>query len=412
MTAEGGPATRRPHDPSAGVAVFLRSFLAVGVFVVLVGAMLALVRDGTLPVGSVPPADLLERLARLDPAAVATLGILLLLATPPAALVWIGTSFGREGDLRFAAISVVLLLLVSTGLFAAFLAGAGEEVGSLTPPTVGMTVGIFVAAAAAGALGVQVGLGGAAFLVPMLSGFFAVPMKLAIAAGAVSVVVNSLAGTSSYLRDRIPNVRLGLLLEMTTLVGAIGGGLIVVAVAPSVLRGVFAAVLLGLALRIVTQSHAGAVVRDGADPFGVRGAYHDRASGEDVVYLPQRLRLGAAAGFVGGVLSGMLGLAGGVIKMPVMHSIMRMPVKAAAATSVLMGGITVSASAYMYYVHGIIDLSIAIPAVLGIQVGSRVGARMSSRLSGTALERVLAVVLTGLGVVLVLQVLGIGPAAS
>ena len=234
-------------------------------------------------------------------------------------------------------------------------------------------------------------------------------MKLAIGAGAVSVVVNSLAGASSYLRDRIPNVRLGLILELPTLLGAVAGGLIVVAVAPSVLRGVFAVVLLGLAIRVVTRPRGGKVVREGSDPLGVAGKYHDLASGEDVTYVPQRLGLGAGAGLVGGVLSGMLGLAGGVIKMPVMHSIMGMPMKAAAATSVLTGGFTVSASAYMYYVHGIIDLSIAIPAVLGIQIGSRTGARMSRYLSDAVLERGLAVVLTGLCVVLVLQILGVGP---
>jgi uncharacterized membrane protein YfcA/uncharacterized membrane protein len=398
-----------PHDPSASVARLLTAMLSLGLVVVLVGAVLALVRDGRLPLGTVPPGTLLEGTARLDPAAVATLGILLLLATPPMALLWIGRSFAREGDRRFAAISLTLFGLVCLGLVAAFLAGAGGEAETLAPPTPWMEFGVFLAAAASGALGVQVGLGGAAFLVPTLSAFFGVPMKLAIAAGGVSVVVNSLAGTSSYLRDRIPNIRLGFLLELTTLVGAIAGGLIVVAVAPAVLRGVFAVVLLGLAFRIVTRPDAGEPVREGADPYGVRGAYHDRASGEDVVYLPQRLGLGAGAGFVGGVLSGMLGLAGGVVKVPVMYSIMRMPVKAAAATSVLMGGITVSASAYMYYVHGIVDLSIAIPAVLGIQLGSRAGARMSRRLSGTALERLLAVVLAGLGLALVLQILGVGP---
>lgn len=401
--------TPRPHDPSPSVAVLLRSLLGVGVVIVLVGGILSLVRDGRLPPGAVPPTRLLGDLAGLEPAALATLGILLLLASPPSALVWIGVSFARERDRLFAAISGVLLALVATGLLAAFLAGAGEGAEALAPPTPWMEVGIFFAAAASGALGVQVGLGGAAFLVPILSGFFGVPMKLAIAAGAVSVVVNSLAGASSYLRDRIPNIRLGLVLEMTTLVGAILGGLLVVSVAPAVLRAVFAFVLIGLAIRIVTRSRAGDAVREGLDPLGVAGAYRDRASGEDVVYVPQRLRLGAAAGFVGGILSGMLGLAGGVIKMPVMHSVMRMPVKAAAATSVLMGGVTVSAGAYMYYVHGIIDLSLAIPAVLGIQLGSRAGARMSRRLSGTALERVLAVVLIGLGAVLVLQLFGIGP---
>ncbi|MSR19469.1 MAG: sulfite exporter TauE/SafE family protein [Gemmatimonadetes bacterium] len=399
----------RAHDPSASVAVLIRALLAVGVVVVMVGGALALIRDGRLPIGSIPPALLTEGLARFEPAALAMLGILLLLATPPIALTWIGVSFAREGDRRFAGIVAGLLGLIVVGLLAALLAGAGEGSESLPPPSGLMQLGVLVAAAASGALGVQVGLGGAAFLVPILSGFFGVPMKLAIGAGAVSVVVNSLAGASSYLRDRIPNIRLGLILELPTLVGAVAGGLIVVAVAPSVLRGVFAVVLLGLAIRVVTRPGGGEVVREGADPLGVAGAYHDRASGEDVTYVPQRLRLGAAAGLVGGVLSGMLGLAGGVIKTPVMHSIMRMPVKAAAATSVLMGGFTVSASAYMYYVHGIIDLSIAIPAVLGIQIGSRTGARMSRHVSGTVLERVLAVVLTGLGVVLVLQLFGVGP---
>jgi uncharacterized membrane protein YfcA len=403
------PPAGRPHDPSATVAAFFRALLAAGVAIVLLGALLSLVGEGRLPLGSVPPSRLTEGIARLDAAALATVGILLLLATPPSALALIGVSFARERDRRFAAISAGLFALVCLGLVAAFFAGAGEGVETLAPPTAWMEAGVFLAAAASGALGVQVGLGGAAFLVPILSGFFGVPMKLAIAAGAVSVVVNSLAGTTSYLRDRVPNIRLGLMLEMTTLVGAIAGGLIVVSVAPAFLRAVFAVVLVALAVRTVTKPHGTEVVRSGPDPLGVAGAYHDRASGEDVLYLPQRLRLGAAAGFVGGILSGMLGLAGGVIKMPVMHQVMRMPVKAAAATSVLMGGITVSASAYIYYVHGIIDLSIAIPAVLGIQLGSRAGARMSRRVSGKVLERLLAAVLMGLGVVLVLQLLGIGP---
>jgi uncharacterized membrane protein YfcA len=412
MMREAEPTAPRPYDPSEGIARLLSAMLAIGLGVVLVGTALAIARDGSLPLGTVPPGALVAETARVVPAAVATSGILLILATPPLALLWLGANFARERDRRFATISVVLFGLVCLGLFAAYLAGVGEGVETPPPSTPWTAVGIFAAAAAAGALGVQVGLGGAAFLVPTLSAFFGVPMKLAIAAGGVSVVVNSLAGTSSYLRHRIPNVRLGLLLELTTLVGAIAGGLIVVAVAPSVLRGVFAMVLLGLAFRIVTKRDAGAPVTGGEDPLGVRGAYHDAATGEDVVYMPQRLGLGAVAGFVGGVLSGMLGLAGGVVKVPVMYSIMRMPVKAAAATSVLMGGITVSASAYMYYVHGIVDLSIAVPAVLGIQLGSRAGARMSRRLSGNALERLLAVVLAGLGVALVLQILGVGYAAS
>ncbi|MGE0159272.1 MAG: TSUP family transporter [Gemmatimonadales bacterium] len=394
------------------MATLLRSLLAVGMGLVLVGAALSWIRAGRLPHGTVSADSLLALSLRLDGGALATLGVLVLLATPPLSLVWLGSSFARGRDWRFAAISTGLVVLVALGLVAAGVGESGSAVPSATPAGLWKEIGVFFAAAGAGALGVQVGLGGGAFLVPLLSGFLAVPMKLAIAAGAVSVVVNSVVGTSTYMRDRIPNVRLALLLELPTLMGAIVGGLLVAIVAADVLRGIFAAVLLGLALRTFTRRQTPHVASGGDDPFGVAGSYHDAATGEDVSYQPQRLSLGAGAGLFGGTLSGLLGLAGGVVTMPVMLTVMRMPVKAAAATSVLMGGFTVSASAYIYYVHGLIDLSIVIPAVIGIQMGSRTGARLSRRLRGVVLERVLAVVLTGLGVVLVLQLLGIGPPAS
>ena len=406
------PTETRAEGLTNSVAVLLRSFLAIGMTLVLAGAALAFARDGRLPHGTVPSAELAEQVAGLDGAAFATLGILILLATPPLALGWIGTSFARAGDRFFAALSAMLLALVVVGLLAAGLAGMDADTERLGASSGLVVFGVLLAAAGSGALGVQVGLGGAAFLVPMLSGFFAVPMKLAIAAGAVSVVVNSIVGTSSYMRDRIPNIRLGLLLELSNLVGAIVGGLLVAVVAADVLRGLFAAVILALALRTVTKPRDSHVVSGGPDRFRVAGAYHDAATGEDVSYQPQRLALGAGAGLVGGTLSGLLGLAGGVVKMPVMNTIMRMPVKAAAATSVMMGGITVSASAYIYYVHDLLDLAIVIPAVIGIQIGSRSGARLSRRLKGVVLERVFAAVLTGLGLVLVLQLLGVGAPAS
>jgi uncharacterized membrane protein YfcA len=390
--------------------------LAIGMGLVIVGAVLAWVRDGRLPLAAVSFDALAAEIPRLDGAALSTLGVLVLLATPPLALVWLSVSFARSADWRFASISAALLGLVALGLLAAWLGESGLEASAETSArhaaNVSTELGVLLAAAGAGALGVQVGLGGGAFLVPLLSGFLAVPMKLAIAAGAISVVVNSVVGTSSYMRDRIPNVRLGLLLELPTLLGAIVGGLLVAVVAPDLLRAIFAAVLLGLALRTFTQPRTVHVTAAGADPLGVAGEYHDAASAEDVTYQPQRLSLGAWGGLVGGTLSGLLGLAGGVVTMPVMLNVMRMPVKAAAATSVFMGGMTVSASAYIYYVHGLIELAIVIPAVIGIQIGSRTGARLSRRLRGVVLERVLAVVLTGLGVVLVLQLLGIGPPAS
>src|SRR6185437_1723106 len=109
----------------------------------------------------------------------------------------------------------------------------------------GTQIGILVVSAVAGVLGSMLGLGGGVFIVPILSAFFGVPLKVTIAASAVSVVVNSLGGTSVYLKHDMSNVRLGMVMELTTAIGAINGGLIVVAIAPNALRVIFGIALLG-----------------------------------------------------------------------------------------------------------------------------------------------------------------------
>jgi len=107
-------------------------------------------------------------------------------------------------------------------------------------------LGILLTAAGAGVLGSLVGLGGGVFVVPILSVFFGIPLKTAIAASGVSVVVNSAAGASVYLRDGMPNVRLALLMLVPTTVGSIVGGLLAVHSSPNALRIVYAVSLFGM----------------------------------------------------------------------------------------------------------------------------------------------------------------------
>ncbi len=395
-----------PFDILSGLASVVRSILGVGILLVLVGGTLGFLRHGRLPTGAAALFSLPGDLLHLNDAGIATLGILVLLAAPPVAVICVGVCAARNGQRLLAGAAGVILGVVVTGLAVSLLTSGGRVATALPRLDVPTQAGVLAAAGLAGGLGVSVGLGGAVFLVPVLSAFFGVPMKVAISAGAVSVVVNSLSGTSTYLRDRIPNIKLGLLLELTTVTGAVLGSFVVVAVAPQVLRLIFAVALLGMAVIMVFRRAGAVAASSGPDPLKVGGMYRDRASGSEVRYIPRRLRLGAGAGFAGGMLSGMLGIGGGVIKMPVMHGIMGVPVKAAAATSVFMVGITVSASAYIYYAHGIIDLSVAVPAALGIQVGSWVGARVSGRLSGVVLVRFLAAAMVYLAVVMFLQALG------
>jgi uncharacterized membrane protein YfcA len=114
-----------------------------------------------------------------------------------------------------------------------------------------------------------------------------------------------------------------------------------------------------------------------------------------------------AAGSVAGVVSGLLGIGGGAIKVPVMNLVMRIPVKAASATSVFMVGITVVASAVIYYVNDLIDPSVVVPATVGVLLGAQIGSRLARRVTSAVIVRILVVVLLYLAVTLLLEALGI-----
>lgn len=260
----------------------------------------------------------------------------------------------------------------------------------------------------AGVLGSMVGLGGGIFIVPILSVFLGIPLKTAIAASAIGVIVNSITGTSVYLKHRLTNIRLALLMQITTTVGAVAGGLIVVSIAPEALQIIFALALLGMgAAMFFRQRQSVPPVSDGPDPFRLRHAYFAPVRKIWETYIPQHILPGMIVSSFAGMMSGMLGIGGGAVQVPVMNGIMRVPVKPAAGTSMFMVGITVSASAFVYYVHDLIDPSVTVPAVLGILVGSQFGVRLGRILPAVYLIRFLVVVLTYLAITLLLNAVGV-----
>ena len=391
----------------SNLAAIFRALLGLGLMAVVVGVVLGFVRHGALSTATLKPAALPAGLVRLDPAAWLTIGVLVFLATPPLAIAYLTVAFARDRDRLHALMALGVLALLVSGLAAALLKHTGATETFLPRLALLPEAGVLVAATVAGGLGATLGMGGGVFIVPILSVFFGVPLKTSIAASAVSVVVNSLGSTSVYLRHRMTNVRLALFMELTTVVGAVAGGMVVVLIAPELLRAALGVALIGLAAAMLGSPKRSAEVADAPDPLRLKGAFHDPATAADIEYVPQRLSLGVATSTLAGVTSGLFGIGGGVMKMPLLHTIMRVPVKAAAATSVFMVGITVSASAYVYYAHDLVDLSVVIPAVVGIQFGSRLGADWARKIRGVTLVRILVVILVYLGVVLLLQAFGI-----
>lgn len=254
---------------------------------------------------------------------------------------------------------------------------------------------IFVTAIVAGAFGSMLGIGGALVLVPVITLFLGVPLKTAIGASIISVIATSSAAQLVYVNRHITHTRLGMLLELTTTVGAIAGAVTAVLVDVRILQVLFALMLLWAAWSMRSRPAAGRA----EEPTGVLDEeFVDPATGDRVRYGVRRLPLGLGLSFVAGNVSGLLGIGGGAVKMPVMNVLMGVPLKAAIATSNFMIGVTAATGAAVYIGKGLVDPLVAVPTALGILLGAQAGARIAGRLQAGTLRLITVLVLAAFAV--------------
>jgi uncharacterized membrane protein YfcA len=273
---------------------------------------------------------------------------------------------------------------------------------------VSRSIELGIVSAAAAIVGSMLGLGGGVFLVPIFTLFFGVDQKVAIGASAVAVVTNSVVGSSVHLRSRFTNLRLAMLFQIPTASGAIVGALIGASAPERIVNAVFGAVLTYAAVSMAMQRQAAIAGAEGVPDTQRLGAeYHDPATQKTIRYVPTRLPLGLGVSGFAGVISGMLGVGGGVIQVPAMNLMMRVPVKAAAGTSAFMVGITSVATASVYYSREKIDPTVVVPAMVGIFLGSQFGSRLTRRVRAQRLVLVFVVILLYLGGSLLLKAAGV-----
>ncbi|GAC1675725.1 MAG: sulfite exporter TauE/SafE family protein [Candidatus Limnocylindrales bacterium] len=278
--------------------------------------------------------------------------------------------------------------------------------------TAGTDLGIFAVSLAAGVLGALAGVGGGILVIPALTGLFGVDIRLAIGASIVSVIATSSGAAAAYVRDRLTNLRIGMFLELATTSGAVIGALLAAVVSPT-----FLYLLLGIVLLLSAAMQVfrlGEELPDVATPsatdlrLGLGGTYPDRRLGREVRYEPRRIPLGFALMGVAGLVSGLLGIGSGALKVIAMDGAMRLPMKVSSATSNFMIGVTAAASAGIYIGRGDVDVRIAAPVALGVLAGAFLGARLLGRLSNRGVRRIFVPVLAAVGIETILRGLGFG----
>jgi uncharacterized protein len=260
---------------------------------------------------------------------------------------------------------------------------------------------LFTAGAAAGVVGALLGLGGGVFIVPFLVLVLHLPMRLAVGISLMTVIATSSAVTSLRMGRSLVNFRLGMVLEIATTAGGLAGGLVAVMLSASTLQRLVGVVAIFSALAMLGRLRRRNVILDPAsDPGRLGGRYFEDESGAVVSYRVRRLPVGMAVSFLAGSVSSLLGVGGGIMKVPALNAWCGVPLRAAAATSAFMIGVTATAGAVIYYGRGDIIPWMAAATVLGVLAGTRLGLLLGARAKAQWLKLLLAAILIGVGVLM------------
>jgi len=276
-----------------------------------------------------------------------------------------------------------------------------------------VTVGLLMVASGigAGVFGSLLGLGGGILIVPILTLGFGLDLREAVGVSLISVIMTSSAAAGVYLERHVANMRLGMTLELFTALGALVGGSIAFLLAENVLEGLFA-VLLGyvaftMARPRTETSHDTSTLDidpdDDAEPAQEVSTL-ERLSGEG--YRVRNLGLGIVGASFAGIVSALLGIGGGIIKVPLMNVGMGVPLRVATATSNMMIGITAAASAIIYVARGGIDVYSAAPTAIGVFLGASAGSRLAHRVDLRILRWLFVAVLIYTAIQMLLRALG------
>jgi uncharacterized membrane protein YfcA len=273
-------------------------------------------------------------------------------------------------------------------------------------PLLTFTSLVFVGSVGAGLLGALTGLGGAVVLIPLLTLVFHVDMRYAIGASLISVIATSSGAAAAYVRDGYSNVRVGMFLEVATTIGAVFGAFLATRVPTRALAVIFGLMLIysaWLSRNRKVDGQAGAIDNPWSDKLGMSSAYPDRVRGGKIAYKVDRIRAGFTTMFGAGILSGLLGIGSGAVKVLAMDRIMRIPFKVSTTTSNFMIGVTAAASAGIYLSRGYVDPGLAFPVMLGVLAGSLVGAKILVHSRVSLLRTIFAFVLVALGIEMIVN---------
>ena len=257
-------------------------------------------------------------------------------------------------------------------------------------------LGLLALAAGAGFIGALSGLGGGVFIVPALLIFARIPMGIAVGASMISVVATSAGASVAFVRDGWTNLRVAMALECATVTGAVTGAYLAGIIPTWVLELLFALMMLQSAYFTITKV-GDTIVPPHSDPLAARlkldGRIPAETGGAEIEYGVVNVPGGAILMVVAGLMSGLLGIGSGALKVMAMDYVMHLPLKVSSATSNFMIGVTAGAGALVFLARGDVATVIAAPVALGVTAGAFAGSRLLPHVNVQSLRTMFVAIL-------------------
>jgi uncharacterized membrane protein YfcA len=273
---------------------------------------------------------------------------------------------------------------------------------------------LFLIGLAAGLIGSIIGIGGGIIIVPFLSLALKVPIHIAIGTSIIAVLMTSLTASRIFLKKNTTNIELGLTLEIPTTFGGIIGSIAVAYLKNKVLFIIFGCFAISAGIftyfkntyfqnknqreNITTTQE----INTSKDSI-FDSKYYDETTGKAYKYKVKNVLYGSIASLFAGLSSGLLGVGGGVIKVPAMNIFMNVPIKVATATSNYMIGITAVVSSIIYFYNGYINPFITIPVVIGVLIGATTGSFTAEKLKSSQIVIIILTIFIAIGILMFLR---------
>lgn len=274
-----------------------------------------------------------------------------------------------------------------------------------------MDMYLLVVGILAGFVGSLSGLGGGIIVTPALTLLFGIPFEYAAGTSLIATIATSSGAAVAFIKDKITNLKIGMSLEIATTIGAILGAHVAAMIYAENLRDLMY-IIFGFVLmlsivpslfQLISKKERSAQPDQTTRIFQMEGNFYDQSEQKERQYAGVRWWLGETVMFIAGIVSGLLGIGSGALKVIGMDWVMRLPIKVSTSTSNFMIGVTAAAGSGVYLASGFVKPSLVAPIVIGVLAGSYLGSKMMVRIKSGKLRLFFIFIIFVLAVQMILR---------